>query len=174
MDISIKEGVLYVNSIENSTNIKHSYKRLRMLSLLTTTSGIALQQDDDITVLLRDGTICSTPAKDSSFKIYPVIVGVDPQKEQLEATIAKIYEYCVYKINFLKEYSMPIFSKPVENTFNKLVREACQTPTRNKLKRILLITELHLLKKHTQDIIVSKTIPKEVAEAKFLELINTY
>lgn len=175
MDITIKDGIIIINGMEDKLeNIRHSFKRLKMLSILSKTDGIGYQDNGFLTIFLNNNTICSTNAKDGSFKIYPVIL--DKEKlysREVKETIDKIYEYCCYKINFYKEYALPIFSKNIDQQFDKLVKEACTTPTRNKLKRILLVTELHMMKKHTQDIIISKTISKEMAEEKFIGYMNS-
>ena len=173
MEFSIKDGVVHLYNIENDLDtIRHSIKRLKFLLPLSTTEGIALQTGGFITIMLHDHTISSMEIEDKSYKIYPVILG-DNFTEQIEETFELINEYCKNQIKFLTEYSLPIFSDDINVLFNSII-EAIINQKVNKTKKLLKILELHILRKHIQDIIVSKTYSKEETETAFKKKLNTY
>lgn len=163
--MDVRNEVVYFTSPDGALPIpRHSLKRLQMLSVLTKSGNIAYQENEIITVYIQNPQfLASFETKDPSFKIYPVVTDTE---KYIKRDQESIQEYCLYKINFYHTYKLNVFTK--ETT---LLFEACTKRARGK---IWLLMELYQLRKHAQDLIVSKTLDRAKVEGRLITHLQTF
>jgi len=170
--MEVKKGVVYLTSTEGALpKQRHSLKRLQMLSTLTKSGDIAYQENGIVTVYIPDQQLlASFETQDHSFKIYSVVIDTE---KYVEYDQQAINEYCIYKINFHREYRLNVFSSEITRQFEGCISNI-KKRTRAGLSQSCLLLELYQLRKHAQDLIVSKTLDHNKVEAQLREHLQAF
>lgn len=162
MDYTISDNVLYINKINKGDILKHSKKRLLILSKLCDCDNIAYQLHNYITILLKTGEIWSVQTDVKGFKIYPVVYDNDDLKN-IDRVKFNIYLYYKYKYNFLKKYEPNIVLSPHIVERIRILLNTIKNIS-DKDEKWSLIVEIYLLKRLIINCIHSKTLTREEAE----------
>jgi len=168
--MDVRYGVLYYDpnnpQIEHYKSPRHSKKRLKMWASLTHNGAVAYQEGGALTILLTDGTIQSFPAVDLSLKIYPIVLTNDDA--DAAADIQAIYDFCIYKIKFYKEYGLQVLGKATLKQFDDAVQRVKAT------KDVFLLLELFILRKNAEDLVLAKACNKAKIEAQLCDHLDTF
>lgn len=167
--MEVKNGAVYFYSDESALpQPRHSLRRLEMLGALTHTGAVAYQDAGVLSVHVPGHAVRSFEVADRSFYIYPVVTDTD---KYISDDRQSIYEYALYKINFYKEYMLPVVGKELLAEFDRAVTRIAGSSL-DRHRRVMMLVELYQLYKHAQDMILSKTLDKIKVEHQLRECIK--